>query len=202
MKRTSLMTLFLVPVAGVSLSGCGVNSIPTAEEKAKKEWADVEAAFQRRANLVNNLVATVRAAAGAENKTLTQVTEARASATQVRLTGDQLSDPEAMRRFGEAQSRFSAAIVPLQRMQEAYPELKSQGNFPILIHELEGMENRVNIEIGDYNEAVQAYNTRIRTFPAVIGAKVIYGSKPLQPYRSVTPNAEVAPEVNFDSNTQ
>jgi LemA protein len=201
MKR-ALIALFLAPAAAVSLSGCGVNSIPTAEEKAKKEWADVEAAFQRRANLVNNLVETVKASAGAENKTLTEVTQARASATQVKLTGDQLSDPEAMRRFAEAQSNFSAAILPLQRMQEAYPDLKSQGNFPILLHELEGMENRVNIEIGDYNEAVQAYNTRIRTFPAVIGAKVIYGSKPLAPYRSVTANADVAPTVNFGTNSQ
>ena len=198
----ALIALFLAPAAAVSLSGCGVNSIPTAEEKAKKEWADVEAAFQRRANLVNNLVETVKASAGAENKTLTEVTRARASATQVKLTGDQLSDPEAMRRFAEAQSNLSAAILPLQRMQEAYPDLKSQGNFPILIHELEGMENRVNIEIGDYNEAVQAYNTRIRTFPAVIGAKVIYGSKPLAPYRSVTANADVAPTVNFGTNSQ
>lgn len=202
MKRTSLMTLFLAPVAGVSLTGCGVNSIPTAEEKAKKEWADVEAAFQRRANLVNNLEATVKGAAGAENRTLTQVTEARASATQVKLSGEQLSDPEAMRRFAEAQSRFSAAILPFQRMQEAYPELKSQGNFPLLMSQLEGMENRINVEVADYNEAVQAYNTRIRTFPSVIGAKVIYGSKPMEPYRSATPNAEVAPEVNFDSNGQ
>lgn len=202
MKRTSLMTAFLLPVGAVSLSGCGVNSIPTAEEKAKKEWADVEAAFQRRANLVNNLEATVKGAAGAENRTLTQVTEARASATQVKLSGDQLSDPEAMKRFAEAQSRFSAAILPLQRMQEAYPELKSQANFPLLMSQLEGMENRINIEIADYNEAVQAYNTQIRTFPAVIGAKVIYGSKPMEAYRSVTPNAEVAPEVNFDANAQ
>src|SRR5687768_1253295 len=202
MKRTSLMTAFLLPVGAVSLSGCGVNSIPTAEEKAKKEWADVEAAFQRRANLVNNLEATVKGAAGAENRTLTQVTEARASATQVKLSGDQLSDPEAMKRFAEAQSRFSAAILPLQRMQEAYPELKSQANFPLLMSQLEGMENRINVEIADYNEAVQAYNTQIRTFPAVIGAKVIYGSKPMEPYRSVTPNAEVAPDVNFDSNAQ
>jgi LemA protein len=202
MTRSRIALLMLAPVAAVSLSGCGVNSIPTAEEKAKKEWADVEAAFQRRANLVNNLVATVKAAANIENKTLTQITEARASATQIKVSPDQLNDPEAMRRFAEAQSRLSAAILPLQRMQEAYPELKSQGNFPILMSELEGMENRINVEIGDYNEAVQAYNTTIRTFPAVIGAKVIYGSKPLQPYHSVTPNAEVAPTANFDGNSQ
>src|SRR3954466_2277805 len=110
MKRTSLMTLFLVPVAGVSLSGCGVNSIPTAEEEAKAKWADVQAAYQRRANLIPNLVSTVKGAATSEERILTNVTEARANATRITVSGEQLSDPAAMARFNEAQARLSASI--------------------------------------------------------------------------------------------
>ena len=198
----SLMSVFLVPVAAVSLAGCGVNSIPTAEENAKAKWADVQAAYQRRANLIPNLVSTVRGAAASEERILTRVTEARASATQITLTGDQLSDPAAMQRFAEAQSRLSAAIIPLQRMQEAYPQLQSQANFGTLMQQLESTENRINITIRDYNAAVQAYNTEIRTFPSVIGAKVFYGAEPMATYPATAPNADVAPEVNFDQNTQ
>jgi LemA protein len=201
MKR-SLATFLILPAAAASLAGCGVNSVPTAEEKAKKEWADVQAAYQRRANLIPNLVATVKGAAASEERILTRVTQARAEATRVTVSPDQLSDAEAMRRFSEAQARLSAAIIPLQRLQEAYPQLQSQGNFPILMSQIEGSENRINIEIGEYNEAVQAYNTRIRTFPDLIGAKVIHGAEPMQTFQATTPNAEVAPTVDFDTNTQ
>ncbi|HLL30332.1 MAG TPA: LemA family protein [Allosphingosinicella sp.] len=201
MKRTSLMTVFLAPVAAVSLSGCGVNSIPTAEEAAKAKWADVQAAYQRRANLIPNLVATVRGAAASEERILVGVTEARANATRITVTPDQLTDPAAMQRFAEAQSRLSAAIIPLQRLQEAYPNLQSQGNFATLMSQLEGTENRINIAIRDYNGAVQNYNTTIRTFPAVIGAKVIYGAEPMATFQATTPNADVAPTVDFDTNT-
>ena len=200
MNRT-LMSMFLVPVAGLSLSGCGVNSIPTAEENAKARWADVQAAYQRRANLIPNLVSTVRGAAASEERILTGVIQARAAATQITVSPEQLSDPAAMQRFAEAQSRVSAAILPLQRLQEAYPQLQSQANFATLMQQLEGTENRINITVRDYNTAVQSYNTTIRTFPAVIGASVIYGSKPMQTYQATTPNAEVAPTANFNENT-
>jgi LemA protein len=198
MKRTSLMTLFLVPVAAVSLSGCGVNSVPTAEEEAKAKWANVQAAYQRRASLIPNLVSTVKGAAASEERILTNVTEARANATRITVSGDQLSDPQAMARFADAQNRLT---LSLQRLQEAYPQLQSQGNFKTLMDQLEGTENRINIAILDYNGAVQQYNTRIRTFPDVIGAKVIYGAKPMATFQATTPNADVAPEVNFDTNT-
>ncbi|HEX2762782.1 MAG TPA: LemA family protein [Allosphingosinicella sp.] len=193
----SLATLFLAPVAVVSLSGCGVNSIPTAEEQAKAKWADVQAAYQRRANLIPNLVATTKGSAASENQILTGVTQARANATRITLSGDQLTDPEAMKRFQDAQNQLSAAIIPFQRMQEAYPDLKSQANFQTLMSQLEGTENRINIAIRDYNEAVQSYNTTIRTFPAVIGAKVIYGAKPMATFQATTPNADRAPTVDF-----
>jgi LemA protein len=179
------------------LSACGVNSIPTAEENAKAKWADVQAAYQRRASLIPNLVATVRGAAASEERILTGVTQARADATRITVSPDQLTDPAAMARYQEAQNRLSAAIIPLQRLQEAYPNLQSQQNFGTLMSQLEGTENRINIRIGDYNEAVRAYNTTIRTFPAVIGAKVIYGAEPMVPFQASTPNADVAPTVDF-----
>ena len=199
MNRARLMTALIAPA--VMLSACGINSIPTAEEEAKARWADVEASYQRRANLIPNLVSTVRGAAASEERILTGVTQARADATRITVSPDQLNDPAAMQRFAEAQSRLSAAIIPLQRLQENYPQLQSQANFTTLMSQLEGTENRINIAIRDYNEAVQAYNTEIRTFPAVIGAKVIYGAEPMQTYQATTPGAEVAPEVNFDTNT-
>jgi LemA protein len=192
------MRLFAIVASIVLVSACGVNSIPTAEENAKAKWADVQASFQRRANLVPNLVETVRASAASEQAILTGVTEARANATRITVTPEQLSDPAAMQRFSEAQSRLSAAIIPLQRLQEAYPDLRSQQNFSTLMQQLEGTENRINIAIRDYNEAVRAYNTEIRTFPSVIGARIIYGSDPMVPYQAVSPGAEVAPRVNFD----
>jgi LemA protein len=197
MNRTRLKAALLAPIAAVSLAGCGINTIPTAEEQAKAQWANVQAAFQRRANLIPNLVSTVRGAAASEERILTGVTQARASATQIQLSPEQLNDPQAMQRFAEAQSRLSAAIIPLQRLQENYPQLQSQQNFATLMTQLEGTENRINIEIRDYNEAVRNYNTRIRTFPDVIGAKVFYGAEPLVPYQAVTANAEVAPTVDF-----
>ncbi len=192
-----LRPALLAPIAAISLSGCGINSVPTAEEEARAQCANVQAAFQRRANLIPNLVATVRGAAASEERILTQVTEARANATRVTVTPEQLSDPQAMQRFSEAQSRLSAAIVPLQRLQDAYPQLQSQQNFTILMSQLEGTENRINVELRDYNEAVRRYNTLIRTFPAVVGAKVFYGAEPMVPYQAATPGAEVAPTVEF-----
>ena len=121
MNRNRLMTAFLAPVAIVSLSGCGINSIPTAEEEAKAKWANVQNDYQRRADLIPNLVETVKGAAAQEKSILVEVTEARASASQIKVTGDQLTDPAAMARFAEAQSRLT---ITLQRLQEAYPELK------------------------------------------------------------------------------
>ena len=192
MNRT-LMSLFLAPVAAVSLAGCGINSIPTAEEEAKARWADVQNDYQRRSDLIPNLVETVRAAAAQERNVLREVTQARASANQIQVTGDQLTDPAAMARFAEAQSRLT---ISLQRLQEAYPDLKSNRNFETLMVQLEGSENRVGRSRERYNEAVQNYNTRIRTFPDVIGAKVFYGAKPMVPYQADAA-AQTAPKVDF-----
>lgn len=178
----------------VPLAACGLNSVPTAEETAKARWADVQNEYQRRADLIPNLVATVKGYAKQESDVLTRVTEARASAGRVQVTGEQLSDPAAVQRFAAAQN---AVTLSLQRLQEAYPDLKSNQNFLSLQSQLEGTENRITIARRDYNEAVQAYNTRIRTFPDAIGAKVIYGAKPLVPFQATSPGAEQAPTVNF-----
>jgi LemA protein len=189
---------FAVPAALVlSVSACGINSIPTYEEEAKARWADVQASYQRRADLIPNLVETVRGFAKQEREVLTQVTQARASATQVQVSPEQLSDPAAVQRFQEAQGNLSGALGRLLVSVERYPELRSQENFMALQSQLEGTENRINVAIRDYNEAVRRYNTEIRTFPGVIGANVVYGAKPLQPYQAVTPGAERAPTIKF-----
>lgn len=184
----------LVGTAALALSACGLNSVPTAEENAKAKWADVQNQYQRRADLIPNLVATVRAAGAQEKDILTQVTQARASATQVHVTGDDLTDPAKMAAYQRAQA---GVTLSLQRLQEAYPELKSQGNYTTLMSQLEGTENRITIARNDYNGAVQAYNTRIRTFPDAIGAKIFYGAKAMTPFAATTPGAETAPTVNF-----
>ena len=182
----------LVMVA--TLSGCGINSIPTAEENVKARWADVQNQYQRRADLIPNLVSTVKAAGAQEKDILTQVTRARAAANQVQLSGDDLTDPAKVAAFERAQS---AVTLNLQRLQEAYPELKSQGNYTTLMSQLEGTENRITIARRDYNEAVQTYNTRIRTFPDAVGARIFYGAKPVVPFTATTPGADTAPTVNF-----
>lgn len=180
-------------VSAVLLSACGLNSIPTAEENAKARWADVQTNYQRRADLIPNLVATVKGAAGSESQILTDVTEARARATQLQVSGDDLRDPEKMSAFNQAQNRVS---LTLQRLQEAYPQLQSQENFRTLMSQIEGTENRIAIAVRDYNAAVQAYNTRIRTFPDAIGAKVFYGAQPITPFQAQA-GAERAPTVDF-----
>jgi LemA protein len=193
--RNRVVLAVLMPFV-LFLAACGVNSIPTAEENAKAKWADVQSQYQRRADLIPNLVATVQGYAAQERGVLTAVTEARASATRVTVSPDQLTDPAAMQRFAEAQGRLSATIIPLQRLQENYPELRSNENFMALQSQLEGTENRIAVARRDYNSAVQDYNTTIRTFPAVIGARVIYGSRPMTPYQAEE-GAQHAPAVSF-----
>ncbi|MFN3676314.1 MAG: LemA family protein [Sphingomonas pseudosanguinis] len=192
--------LALTPVVmAVALSGCGMNSVPTAEENVNAKWADVQAAYQRRADLIPNLEATVKGAAASEKSILTEVVNARAKATSVQVSGDDLSDPAKMQQFAAAQGQLSGSLGRLLANVEAYPNLKSQDNFQTFMSQLEGTQNRITVAIGDYNKAVQDYNTRIRTFPDAIGAKVFYGAKPKAPYKATTPGAENAPKVNFGS---
>ena len=191
-------SIFLAPLAALSLAGCGLNSVPTAEEKVNAAFGDLQADYQRRADLIPNLVETVKGYAQQERDVLTEVTEARASATRVQLSADDLDDPAKVQAFTEAQSRLSAAILPLQRLQEAYPDLKSNQNFLALQDQLEGSENRINTSRQDYNEAVRQYNTTIRTFPDAIGAKIFYGAEPKVPFQAAT-GAQNAPQVDFNT---
>lgn len=187
----------IVPVAALSLSACGINSVPTKEEAAKAKWANVEAAYQRRADLIPNLVETAKGAAGIEKSTLESVVQARASATQVKLSTDDLNDPAKVEAFRQAQGQVSSSLGRLLVTMEAYPDLKSQGRFADLQTQLEGTENRITTAINDYNGAVQDYNTTIRTFPDIIGAKIVHGAQPMTPYKAISPNADTAPKVNF-----
>jgi LemA protein len=190
----------LAPLAAFSLAGCGLNSVPTAEENVNAKWANLQADYQRRADLIPNLVATVKGYAKQESSVLIAVTQARADAGRVTLNASDLDDPAKVKAFNDAQGRLTQAIIPLQRLQEAYPDLKSNQNFLALQDQLEGTENRINASRRDYNESVQAYNTRIRTFPDAIGAKVFYGAKPKVPFEA-SASAQQAPTVDFGSNT-
>jgi LemA protein len=191
---------FRTPVmiaSALALGACGINSVPTADEAVKAKWADVQADYQRRANLIPNLVATVKGSVQGEDKILTDVVNARAKATAIQVSGDDLNDPAKMQAFQNAQGQLNGSLSRLLATVEAYPEVKSQANFQTLMSQIEGSENRIAIDIRDYNTAVQAYNSRIRTFPDAIGAKVFYGAKPKVPYQATTPGAENAPTVDF-----
>ncbi len=178
-----------------TLASCGYNTIPTLEEQAKAKWADVQNNYQRRADLIPNLVATVEGYAKQEKDVLTSVVEARAKATQVRLDASQLSDPEKLKQFQDAQNQLSGALGRLIAISEAYPDLKSNQNFLALQSQLEGTENRIAVARRDYIEAVRAYNTELRTFPGVIWA-TIRSARPMAEF-TATENAQRPPQVKF-----
>jgi LemA protein len=188
----------LVALAALSLAACGINSVPAKEEVAKAKWADVQSAYQRRADLVPNLVASVRGAAASETTILTNVTEARARATSINITTDDLSNPEEFRRFQDAQNELTQALGQLRTVVENYPTLQSQARFADLMTALEGTENRINTARDRYNEAVRDYNTEIRTFPSIIGAKIIHGAQPMTPFEA-SESAQGAPTVDLDN---
>jgi LemA protein len=177
------------------LSGCGINTIPTLEETAKARWSDVQNQYQRRADLVPNLVETVRGYAKQEQETLTRVIEARAKATQVQVNVNDLTDPEKLKQFQEAQAQLSGALGRLIAVSENYPDLKSNQNFLALQSQLEGTENRISVSRRDYIQAVQTYNTEVRTFPGRFWAW-IYGAKPMATFATTEENQR-APTVKF-----
>lgn len=195
-NRAHPIRIAAMAIMMLALSACGINSIPTAEEAAKARWADVQAQYQRRADLIPNLVATVKGAARAEQDTLTAVVEARAKATSIQVSANDLGDTAKMAQFAAAQGALSQSLGRLLATVEAYPDIKFNQNFQDLQVQLEGTENRISTAIIKYNEAVQDYNTRVRTFPDMIGA-AIRGAKPMAPYQATSPNADVAPTVDF-----
>jgi len=188
----------LAVLAALSLASCGINTVPTAEEQVNAAWGNLQADYQRRADLIPNLVATVKGYAQQEKSVLVQVTEARAKATSIQLNAGDLSDPAKVQAFQNAQAQLGGSIGRLLASFEAYPDLKSNQNFLALQDQLEGTENRIEVSRRDYNEAVRQYNTLIRTFPTAIGAKVFYGAKPKVPFQASTA-AQEAPSVNFNT---
>jgi LemA protein len=190
-------TLAFTISAALLLSACGINSIPTKEEGVNAAWGEVENQYQRRADLIPNLVATVQGYAKQEQDVLVGVTEARAKATSVQLNPGDLSDPAKVAAFSQAQDGLSSALSRLMVVVEKYPELKSDQNFLALQSQLEGTENRISVARRDYNEAVRTYNVEIRTFPAIIAAKTIYGAEPKEPFKATAANADQAPQVKF-----
>jgi LemA protein len=182
---------------GLTLSGCGYNTIPTLEETAKARWADVQNQYQRRADLIPNLVATVQGYAAQEKSVLTAVIEARAKATQIKIDASQLTDPEKLKAFQDAQNQLTGALGRLLAVSENYPDLKSNANFLALQSQLEGTENRIAVARRDYIDAVRAYNLSLRTFPTLLWAKTVFaGNKPMAEF-TASEGSERPPQVKF-----
>ncbi len=187
----------LAVMASLVLAGCGINVIPTEEQRAKAAWSEVLNQYQRRSDLIPNLVETVRGYASHERDVLEQVTQARAKATSVQVDASTITDPEKFRQFQEAQSGLSSALGRLIAVSEAYPDLKANQNFLALQSQIEGTENRIAVARRDYIEAVRVYNTELKTFPGVLWASTLYRSyQPMQTF-TITEEQMRAPTVKF-----
>ena len=192
-----IRSFLAISLLGLVLSGCGYNTIPTLQEQAKAKWADVQNNYQRRADLIPNLVATVQGYAKQEKDVLTSVTEARAKATQVKIDVSQLTDPEKLKEFEQAQAQLTGALGHLLAISENYPDLKSSQNFLALQSQLEGTENRIAVARRDYIEAVRAYNTALVTFPGVLWKTLFFpNAKPMAEF-TASDNAQGVPQVKF-----
>ena len=188
---------FVAILLGLTVSACGYNTIPTAEEQAKAKWADVQNNYQRRADLIPNLVATVQGYAKQEREVLTAVVEARAKATQIKIDVSELNDPAKLKQFQDAQNQLSGALGRLIAVSENYPDLKSNQNFLALQSQLEGTENRISVARRDYIEAVRVYNTELKTFPGILWAATFFrGNKPMAEF-AANETAQTPPPVKF-----
>jgi LemA protein len=196
LRIRSLFPLILAALLGLALAGCGVNNVPTLEEAAKARWSEVQNQYQRRADLIPNLVETVKGFAAQEREVLTAVVEARAKASLVKVDASTITDPAKFKEYQDAQNQLSGALGRLLVTVERYPELKSNANFLALQSQLEGTENRVTVARRDYIQAVQAFNTEIRTFPGVIWARLFWGAKAMETF-AATAGAERPPAVKF-----
>jgi LemA protein len=196
--RGRLAAALAVAVLSLQLAGCGINTIPTEEERARAAWSEVLNQYQRRSDLIPNLVETVKGYAQQERDVLIQVTEARAKATQVKVDASTITDPEAFKKFQDAQAQLSGVLGRLLAIQERYPELKSNANFLALQSQLEGTENRIAVARRDYIEAVRVYNTELKTFPGVLWAMTLYrNNKPMETF-TITEEQMRTPKVNFN----
>ena len=197
----SALRVLPVLAAAMLLSACGINTIPTLDEQVKAQWGEVQNNYQRRADLIPNLVNTVQGYANQERDVLVAVTEARASATQVQVDASTITDPASFQRYAQAQDQLSGVLGRLMMIQERYPDLKSNQNFMALQSQLEGTENRITIARRDYNEAARRYNTEIRTFPGAFWAGIVHRwAKPAQMF-TASPSAQTAPTVTFERPT-
>lgn len=198
-RRWTATALALTLISAAPLAGCGVNSIPTLEENAKTQFGNLQAQYQRRSDLIPNLVATVKGYAAQEKSVLIGVTQARASATQIHVDANTATNPQAMAQYAAAQNTLGGALSRLLVASERYPQLQSDQNFLALQSQLEGTENRIAVARRDYNDAVRQYNLSLHTFPSIIWAKTLYGAeKPMQLFQA-TEQAQTAPTVNFDT---
>ncbi len=187
----------LLVLCAALLSGCGINAIPTAEERAKAAWSEVLNQYQRRADLIPNLVETVKGFAAQEKDVLTSVVEARAKATQVQISAEALTDPKAFETFQQNQAQLTGALSRLLAVAENYPDLKSNQNFLALQAQLEGTENRIAVARRDYIEAVRLYNTELKTFPGRIWAWLMYSDyEPFQTF-AIEQDKMTNPQVKF-----
>ena len=194
--RRSLAAIFVV-AAALTLSACGVNNIPTYQEQAKAAWSEVLNQYQRRADLIPNLVETVKGYAHQEEKVLTEVTDARAKATQFQIPSDILTNPDAFAKFQAAQGQLGSALSRLLSITENYPDLKSNQNFLALQSQLEGTENRIAVARRDYIEAVRAYNTEIRTVPGNLWNAALYHAQPMATF-TIDEQKMQTPQVKFN----
>jgi LemA protein len=196
-SSTRLRAAFLFAIMSLSLAGCGYNTIPTLEEQAKARWADVQNNYQRRSDLIPNLVATVQGYAKQEKTVLTDVVEARARATQVQINANDLTDPAKLKQFQDAQNGLTGALGRLMAITENYPDLKSNQNFLALQSQIEGTENRIAVARRDYIDSVRAYNTSLRTFPTMLWAATAFRSnKPMAEF-TADETAQKPPQVKF-----
>ncbi|MFG1348740.1 LemA family protein [Xanthobacter autotrophicus] len=189
--------LFAV-LAGLMLAGCGINVIPTEEERAKAAWSEVLNQYQRRSDLIPNLVETVKGYAAQEKDVLTSVIEARAKATSIRVDASTVTDPAQFKQFQDAQAGLSSALGRLIAVSEAYPDLKSNQNFLALQSQIEGTENRIAVARRDYIEAVRVYNTELKTFPGLLWASTFYrGYRPMETF-TISEQQMQVPKVKFN----
>lgn len=198
-KIAPISRAVLVGIAALSLAACGINSVPAAEEEAKAKWANVEAGFQARANLLPNIEALVKGARQGEEDIFVGVAEARAKAGSVQFTDADLGDTDKMEAYAEAQNALGSGLSRLFATVESNPNPQFTRNIETAQSQVEGAENRIRIAILDYNEAVRKYNTTIRTFPDTIGANIVHGAEPMAPYKAATEGAEVAERIDISS---
>ena len=196
---TRIAALVAAVMVAATLAGCGINNIPTYEQAAKARWSEVLSQYKRRADLIPNLVETVKGFAAQEQNVLTSVIEARAKATQAQgqIPADVLNSPEAMKRFQDAQNTLGGALRQLLVVAERYPDIKSGQNFLALQSQLEGTENRIAIARRDYIEAVRIYNTELTTFPGRIWRSVMYASAQPMATFDIPPQETQTPRVDF-----